>query len=236
MYEQVVADFGLTAKHKWVVFGGSVLHGPMAAWFRLKVNRWTKLQQQKFCWLNPLYKLSVSSWKGRCAASLFQYPHLVIAAVASSAPVRAKVNLEYFNSAVADSFRDPHYGGSTQVGTLCSILVHAVSRNGQIPKAEDTGVRPLKWPCRHACLGWACLLISCTGSKSAGGVYERTQVTIWTSKSGERTRMMVASLLSAFSGLGGGGGGSGVGGGQGWVGGQGWEVTYQSVDRCTHEC
>ncbi len=39
MYEQVVADFGLTAKHKWVVFGGSVLHGPMAAWFRLKVNR-----------------------------------------------------------------------------------------------------------------------------------------------------------------------------------------------------
>ena len=41
-------------------------------------------------------------------------------------------------------------------------------------------------------------------------------------KSGERTRMMVASLLSAFSGL-----------GVGW----GWgEVTFQSVDRRTHGC
>ncbi len=46
----------------------------------------------------------------------FQYPHLVHAAVASSAPVKAQLNFQGYNDVVAASFGNPMVGGSKEVG------------------------------------------------------------------------------------------------------------------------
>ena len=57
-----------------------------------------------------------------CLISL-QYPHLVHAAVASSAPVRAQVNFEGYNEVVAASFGNSMVGGSKQVRQLSKFAI-----------------------------------------------------------------------------------------------------------------
>ena len=52
----------------------------------------------------------------------FQYPHLVHAAVASSAPVRAITNFEGYNEVVAASLASKIVGGSDQVGVPLGLL------------------------------------------------------------------------------------------------------------------
>ena len=47
--------------------------------------------------------------------NLFQYPHLVYGAIASSAPVKAQVNFEGYNDVVEQSFNDALGGGSKMV-------------------------------------------------------------------------------------------------------------------------
>ena len=61
---------------------------------------------------NAVYKLK-EKW------SLLQYPQLVYGAIASSAPVRAKVNFEGYHNVTTSSLGDPVVNGSFQV---CHII------------------------------------------------------------------------------------------------------------------
>ncbi|XP_073405233.1 thymus-specific serine protease [Dendrobates tinctorius] len=65
---------------------------------------------QKNTWIcfGGSYPGSLSAW------FRMKFPHLVYAAVASSAPVRAKLNFTDYNKVVAQSLSDPVIGGSTK--------------------------------------------------------------------------------------------------------------------------
>ena len=65
------------------------------------------------------YQASVVKWY----ILFLQYPHLVYGAIASSAPVRAKVNFEGYNDVVAASLSDPIVNGSIKVGISFRLYI-----------------------------------------------------------------------------------------------------------------
>ncbi|EMP28697.1 Thymus-specific serine protease [Chelonia mydas] len=125
----VTQKYNLTRNNTWICFGGSY-PGSLAAWFRVKKYNLTR---------NNTWICFGGSYPGSLAAWFrVKFPHLVFAAVASSAPVRAQLDFTGYNQHAAGSCINP-------ARRFC--LSSSVARPWPRPSPPWTrGCRPGSWP------------------------------------------------------------------------------------------
>ncbi|KAM8902570.1 thymus-specific serine protease isoform 2-T2 [Spinachia spinachia] len=115
-HQHISQKFNLSRRNTWISFGGSYA-GALSAWFRGKVPAASGLRSSMTVYVQedasssphlPLLPFALL----RCSFVFLQFPHLVYAAVASSAPVRAKLDFSAYSRVVASSLANEAVGGS----------------------------------------------------------------------------------------------------------------------------
>lgn len=120
-HRNVSVEYQLTSKNLWVCFGGSY-PGALSAWFRIKVCSSSPFKEF-------LTSFSCTYWSFHTTMTshifcfVWQYPHLVHAAVASSAPVQAIVDFQGYNNVVGKSLASPIVNGSEQVSCIYEFVL-----------------------------------------------------------------------------------------------------------------
>lgn len=105
-HEYISQSFNLTRNNTWISFGGSYA-GALSAWLKREVRHFKRtsgLFWNGFHLVDKvLFQKIINDLCHVATCVLLQFPHLVFAAVASSAPVRAKLDFSAYCKVKWDS-------------------------------------------------------------------------------------------------------------------------------------